>query len=341
MANNESSKVKGSSLEKNPALDTYLRRRVKELDAPVRNKKLVLPASRLDKESDSPDWLTKKALGQRHVDNWSGKFDLGVASNPRKSFFASMLRYFGVAIIGGGISGAALIYVILHYYNASRPEPSNVLPYAPAPAAVSTSDGIADRPPRDQPASSGTPYALPKPAAQSEAPLRQAGVPESRSSAGVFSTDVDAKPKEPNAAAKTEAIVPLAEAAPIPAPVSSRQEDKEAKPAEGGRTDTSAPRRDIQPAKLAAEQEQKMLKRASIVMSQNDIAGARLIFQYLANHGSAGGAFALAETYDPKKWADRLVTGMTPDANLARSWYARAAELGSKEAAAVLRKEEP
>ncbi len=84
-----------------------------------------------------------------------------------------------------------------------------------------------------------------------------------------------------------------------------------------------------------------MLKRASALMSQNDIAGARLIFQYLVNHGSASGAFALAESYDPKKWAGRRVTGMTPDANLARSWYARAAELGSKEAAAVLRREKP
>ncbi len=84
-----------------------------------------------------------------------------------------------------------------------------------------------------------------------------------------------------------------------------------------------------------------MLKRASTLMSQNDIAGARLIFQYLANHGSAGGAFALAESFDPKKWATRRVTGMSPDANLARSWYARAAELGSKEAVAMLRKEKP
>ncbi len=84
-----------------------------------------------------------------------------------------------------------------------------------------------------------------------------------------------------------------------------------------------------------------MLQRAAILMNQNDIAGARLIFQYLVNHGSAGGAFALAESYDPKKWAGHHVTGMMPDANLARSWYARAAELGSKEAAAMLRKEKP
>ena len=84
-----------------------------------------------------------------------------------------------------------------------------------------------------------------------------------------------------------------------------------------------------------------MLKRASILLGENDIAGARLIFHYLANHGSAGGAFALAESYDPKKWGSHRVTGMTPDGDLARTWYARAAELGSREAAAILRKEKP
>ncbi len=84
-----------------------------------------------------------------------------------------------------------------------------------------------------------------------------------------------------------------------------------------------------------------MLKRASLLLSENDIAGARLIFQYLAHHGSASGAFALAESYDPRKLAGRRITGMTPDANLARTWYARAADLGSKEAAAILRKDKP
>ena len=59
-----------------------------------------------------------------------------------------------------------------------------------------------------------------------------------------------------------------------------------------------------------------MLKRASTLLGQNDIAGARLIFQYLAHHGSPRGAFALAESYDPKKWDGHRVTGMTPDARL-------------------------
>ena len=127
----------------------------------------------------------------------------------------------------------------------------------------------------------------------------------------------------------------------MPPPLSSPKELREEKPAESDKADLGATKRDTQLPKLPADQEEKMLKRASTLLGQNDIAGARLIFQYLANHGSAGGAFALAESYDPKKWAGHRITGMTPDANLARTWYARAAELGSREAAAILRKEKP
>jgi hypothetical protein len=97
------------------------------------------------------------------------------------------------------------------------------------------------------------------------------------------------------------------------------------------------PAQNVQSASLAASQESKMLARASELMSENDIAGARLIYEYLANHNSSAGAFALAETYDSRKLARYRVTGMTPDAGLADAWYQRAAALGSKEAAAILR----
>jgi TPR repeat protein len=77
-------------------------------------------------------------------------------------------------------------------------------------------------------------------------------------------------------------------------------------------------------------------------MDQNDIAGARLILNYLANHGSASAAFALAETFDAKKWSGRHITGMTSDAELADKWYTLAAALGSDEAAVtLLSKEKP
>ena len=389
MTSNESSKSKSSSLDSSLALETRLRQRAEDLDAAVRDTKWVSPASGLDRESDSADWLKEEAFGQRHVDNWGENFELMAAPKRRKSMFASMLRYFGVAIICGGLSGGAVLYVILQYYDAHQPELNTPPPYTSARATVPPNDKDADRS-RDQPALSGAPVALSRPASQSEAVLRQpdasvrAAVPasdkdvdrsgdqpassgapvalvkpaspseavlrqpaanrgasEAGGSAGSLPADEDAKPKESNVAARTDPIAPLAGAAPLPAPVFTRKEDQEAKPAESSKPDTSAAKRDAQLAKLPADQEEKMLKRASTLMGENDIAGARLIFQYLVNHGSAAGAFALAESYDPKKLAGHRVTGLTPDANLARSWYARAAELGSKEAAAVLRKERP
>ena len=73
-----------------------------------------------------------------------------------------------------------------------------------------------------------------------------------------------------------------------------------------------------------------MLKRASVLLGQNDIAGARLIFHYLAHHGSPRGAFALAESYDPLVLRKlRTVGGIAPDAALAQSWYEKARDMGS------------
>jgi hypothetical protein len=42
-------------------------------------------------------------------------------------------------------------------------------------------------------------------------------------------------------------------------------------------------------AKLPPEEEAKMLKRASDLMNQNDVASARLIYKYLGEHGSSAG----------------------------------------------------
>jgi hypothetical protein len=56
-------------------------------------------------------------------------------------------------------------------------------------------------------------------------------------------------------------------------------------------------------------------------------AGARLFFERAAEAGSAEGARALGETYDPVEFQKLRVHGMTPDPALARKWYDRAREL--------------
>jgi hypothetical protein len=69
----------------------------------------------------------------------------------------------------------------------------------------------------------------------------------------------------------------------------------------------------------------QMVKRGVELMTNGDVAAARLMYQRAAEAGEAGAAFALAETYDPLV----LKGGVPPDAGLARAWYERAKDLGS------------
>jgi hypothetical protein len=73
-----------------------------------------------------------------------------------------------------------------------------------------------------------------------------------------------------------------------------------------------------------------LVKNGAELMSNGDVAAARLMLQHAAEAGSAEGAFALAETYDPlvfKKLGRR--EAVTLDVTLARSWYEKARNLGS------------
>lgn len=60
------------------------------------------------------------------------------------------------------------------------------------------------------------------------------------------------------------------------------------------------------------------------------LAGARLFFQRAAEAGSAEGARALGETYDPVEFQKLGVHGLAPDPALARMWYDRAQALEEK-----------
>ncbi len=73
-----------------------------------------------------------------------------------------------------------------------------------------------------------------------------------------------------------------------------------------------------------------LVKDGAELMANGDVAAARLMFQHAAEAGSAEGAFALAETYDPlvfKKLGRR--EAVTLDITLARRRYEKARNLGS------------
>ena len=79
---------------------------------------------------------------------------------------------------------------------------------------------------------------------------------------------------------------------------------------------------------LSDEQEIGSLERGATLMRNGDIAAARLLYEDLAVNGSAKGARALAETYDPVYLKGLFIAGLRPSVEKAKIWYERAAELG-------------
>jgi hypothetical protein len=85
--------------------------------------------------------------------------------------------------------------------------------------------------------------------------------------------------------------------------------------------------RALSPAELAG-----LLKRGNELVSRGDLGGARLVFERAAQSGESRAALALASTYDPVVLERLGERGLAPDIAMARFWYEKAKELGSKEA---------
>jgi hypothetical protein len=85
--------------------------------------------------------------------------------------------------------------------------------------------------------------------------------------------------------------------------------------------------RRIDPDELAM-----LMKRARGLLSSGDIPPARLLLERAADAQEPSAAFLLAQTYDPEVLGSRDARSITPDPAAARSWYQKAAQLGSTEA---------
>ena len=83
---------------------------------------------------------------------------------------------------------------------------------------------------------------------------------------------------------------------------------------------------------LSAEEIAALLKRGNDMVSHGDLVGARLFFERAAQAGESRAALALASNYDPLVLEHLGERGLAPDITLARFWYEKAKELGSKEA---------
>jgi hypothetical protein len=89
-------------------------------------------------------------------------------------------------------------------------------------------------------------------------------------------------------------------------------------------------------SKLPLEEEAVLLERGTELVRQGGIAAARIIFEELAQKGSAQGALALARSFDPAYMPPPRISALAPDIDKALTWYRRAEELGSDEARARL-----
>ena len=83
---------------------------------------------------------------------------------------------------------------------------------------------------------------------------------------------------------------------------------------------------------ISKEEESERLRAGAAALELGDIAAARLIFKYLAEHGSAEGAYRVAQTHDPEVLAKFGVVAFKADREAAANWYLKAATMGHRNA---------
>ena len=76
-----------------------------------------------------------------------------------------------------------------------------------------------------------------------------------------------------------------------------------------------------------------LLKRGQDLLRHGDLAAARLVLRHAAEAKNAEAALTLGSTYDPVTLRELRVYGFSADVGMARTWYEKAKELGSPEAA--------
>lgn len=104
------------------------------------------------------------------------------------------------------------------------------------------------------------------------------------------------------------------------------------------------PEQQAAPSGVAKEEDAALLHQGEKHLSDGNIVFARVLFEELAARGSAQGAFAMAQTYDPAVLDQLHVVGMQGDQERAKYWYRKAAELGNNpplDVLSSLKKERP
>jgi hypothetical protein len=168
---------------------------------------------------------------------------------------------------------------------------------------------------------------------QSGAATSQPPAPKARSATPVQLAAIGVQPTASAPTAPAAALAPSREeiaAALKTARQSQRQTEIMGQPSIGQpsiATPAAPPARKLDADTLAG-----MMKRARSLMAIGDIASARLLLERAADAQEASAAFLLGQTYDPAVLGTTDMRSITPDPATARSWYEKAARLGSPDA---------
>jgi len=147
------------------------------------------------------------------------------------------------------------------------------------------------------------------PAAQNAAPRQQVASASSPSREEITSAYQSALQSRAPAAAPAvvppQVVAPVAVAPPPPAPQARRMD---------------------------ADELATLMKRAKESLAAGDIPVARLLLERAADGQDSAAALMLAQTYDAAVLGTSDVRNITPEPDKAKSWYQRAAQLGSADA---------
>jgi TPR repeat protein len=84
--------------------------------------------------------------------------------------------------------------------------------------------------------------------------------------------------------------------------------------------------------RLSADELATLMSRAKGLLAAGDIPPARLLLERAAEAQEPSAALMLAQTYDPAVLGTRDMRNINTDPAMARTWYERAAQLGSADA---------
>ncbi len=246
----------------------------------------------------------------------------GMASVSSKILMA-VVAASGVAMLFAWFSSDATRDIIINAkasIAASLPTPSATAQADAAqltPGDLQLSDPARSGAPQLQPQVQSQVQLQPQAAAPAQAPVVVANVSPSREDiSSAYQSALQARaPVAPPAA--PQAVAPPAAEAPMP--------------------QAPAPQAVLPQVKhIDARELATLMKRAKDMLGMGDIPAARLLLERAAEGQDANAALMLARTYDPAVLGTSDVRNITPEPDKARTWYQRAAKLGSAEAQRVL-----